>query len=58
MTDDGLRTLRTNLCEQRILLYLDAPSLVVSKVPMEAVDVVQREHVDELAHGVGSYEVA
>ena len=58
MTDDGLRTLRTNLCEQRILLYLDAPSLVVSKVPVEAVDVMQRKHIDELTNGVDTDEVA
>ena len=50
MTDNGLLALGTNLGEQRIFLYLDAPSLVVGEMPMEAVDVVQGEHVDKLAY--------
>ena len=50
MADDGLVALGTNLGEQRIFLYLDAPSLVVGEMPMEAVDIVQREHVDKLAY--------
>ena len=58
VADDGLCALRTNLGEQRILLYLDAPALVVGEVPVEAVDVVQGEYVDELAYLVGAYEVA
>ena len=58
MADDGLVALGTNLGEQRIFLYLDSPSLVVGEMPMEAVDIVQGEHVDKLAYGIGSYEMA
>ena len=58
MTDNGLLALGANLGEQRIFLYLDAPSLVVGEMPMEAVDIVQGEHVDKLAYGIGSYEMA
>ena len=44
--------------EFRVFLDFDAPALVVGQVPVEAVDVVQREHVDEALHGVEGHEMA
>ena len=55
---DCARTLRANLGKQRIFLYLDAPSLVLGEVPMEVVDVVHREDVDEFLQIVDAEEVS
>ena len=55
---DGARALRANLCKLRILLYFNAPALVLGEVPVEVVDVVHGEHVDELLEVVDAEEVA
>ena len=44
---DSLVALRCNSCELGVFLYLDAPSLVIGDVPMEAVQVMKRENIDE-----------
>ena len=44
--------------EFRVFLDFDAPALVVGQVPVEAIDVVQSEHVDEALHGVEGHEMA
>ena len=46
------------LREQRILLDLDSPALVVGQVPMELVDFIECEHVEQLLHLIHREEVA
>ena len=45
--DDGFLALRSDLGQFRIFLDLDAPSLVVRQMPVETIDVVEGEHIDE-----------
>ena len=40
MTNHGLLTHRGFLCEQRIFLYLNPPTLIFGKVPMENIELV------------------
>ena len=47
LADDSLITLCRDCCELRVLLDLDTPALVIGEVPVEAVEVVERKHVDE-----------
>ena len=56
--DDGLCTLGTDGVELGVFLQLKAPALVVGEVPVEAVHIVKRKHVDEALHGVDRKEVA
>ena len=58
VSDDGLGASCANLGQERILLYFDAPPLVVGQMPMETVDVVQRQYVDKTSHRVGRHKVA
>ena len=46
--DDGATTLRANGREQRPLLHLDAPTLIIGKVPVEHIHIMQSQEVDEL----------
>ena len=46
-SDDGLIALCCDGSELGVLLYLDAPTLVIGQVPVETVEVVECEHVDE-----------
>ena len=55
---DGLIALCCNGCELWVLLYFDTPALVVGYVPVEAVEVMQRKHVDEAFDRVHGEEVA
>ena len=48
----------SHLREQRILLDLDAPALVVGEVPVHDVDLVLRENVDVLFDFIYAHEVA
>src|SRR5262245_29155645 len=57
MPDDGLRPPRADLREPRILLDLAAPSLVLGEVPVERVDLLQRNEIDVLLHELLRHEV-
>ena len=46
-SDDSLIALCSDGSQLWVLLYLDAPTLVIGQVPVEAVEVVEREHVNE-----------
>ena len=46
------------LCQQRVFLYLDAPTLVVGQVPVKFVYLIHGEHIEQLFHLVGREEVA
>ena len=56
--DDGLLALRPDLRKARVLPDLDAPALIVGQVPVEAVYVVQGEHVDVCLDLLDGEEVA
>ena len=43
---DGLFPPLSFLCQQRVFLYLQTPTLILGKVPMEPVHLVQRHQVD------------
>ena len=58
MSYDRLGAVCAHGGEFRVFLDFDAPALVVGQVPVEAVDVVQREHVDEALHGIEGHEMA
>ena len=58
MTDHGLRASAAHGGEARIALDLNAPALVVGQVPVEPVDVVERQQIDEAFHAVGCDEMA
>ena len=55
--DDGFLALRPDLGQFRIFLDLDAPSLVVCQVPVEAVHIVQGKNIDELLDRIYREEV-
>ena len=46
-----------NLLEFRIFLNLYAPALIVSQVPMQAIYLEQRQHIDELLHALHRHKV-
>ena len=58
VTYNCLGTLGANSSKQRILLYLYAPTLVVCKMPVESVDVVQSQNIDECTNRVGRNKVS
>ena len=58
VSDDRFGALRADFGEARVFLDFYAPALVVGDVPVETVDVVQGQHVDEAAHRIGGHEVA
>ncbi len=55
--DDGLLTHRALLGEQRTALDLYSPALVLGQMPVEAVDVVQGQHVDMTLQRVHAEDV-
>jgi hypothetical protein len=57
MPDQGLAAPSPDFGEARVLLDLEAPTLVLTEVPVEAVQLVQREQVDELLHEGKRHEV-
>ena len=57
MADHGFLTFRSDLCQFRIFLDLDAPSLVVCQMPVETVHVVQGKNIDELLDRIYREEV-
>ena len=58
MSDDGLLPYRSHFGEFRIFLDLDSPSLVVSEVPVEGVELVDLHNVEILLHFLDCPEVA
>ena len=55
---DGFLALRSDTGQFRIFLDLDAPSLVVRQMPVEAVHVVEGKNIDKLLDRVGREEMA
>ena len=46
MTDDRSASLGTDLCQFRIFLDFDSPTLVFGQMPMEHIHVMESQHVD------------
>ena len=58
VSDDGFGAFAAHLNEAGVFLDFHAPTLVVGEVPVETIDVVERNHVDEALHAVHTEEVA
>src|SRR5512141_2013631 len=58
VSDDGAVAPRADVGEARVLLDLDAPSLVVREMPVEGVHLMQREEVDVLLDELLRHEMA
>lgn len=57
-SDERFRTPGPDLGEQRIFFDLDPPALIVGQMPVEFVDLVQREDVDVGLHVLDREEMA
>ena len=53
----GLFSHRTDLYKLRIFLYLDSPSLIIGKMPVECVHLVDSHHVKVLLHLIHAIEM-
>ena len=53
-----LNSLRANLRQLRILLDLDTPTLIVRQMPMQPIDLEQRQHINIFLDILDRHEVA
>ena len=58
VSDDGFGAFAAHLNEAGVLLDFHTPTLVVGEVPVETIDVVECNHVDEALHTVHTEEMA
>ena len=58
VSDDGFGAFAADFNEAGVLLDFHTPTLVVGEVPVETIDVVERNHVDEALRAVHTEEVA
>ena len=58
VADHGFLSDRTNLCEFRIFLYFNSPSLVIGEVPVESVELVYFHDVEVSLDCIHSEEVS
>ena len=55
--DERAGTLRADFCQPGIFLDLDTPALIIGQMPVEFIDIVQREHVDKRFHFISIEKV-